>query len=137
MFTSQYRVQFADTDMAGIMHFANFFRYMEETEHAFLRSLALSVHMEQDGRQITWPRVHAECDYKAPLRFEDEFKVKLAIREKRDKAIVLDFMFVKSEDGSEVATGSITAVCVAVDPAVGVMKAISIPSHIANRLAII
>ena len=30
-------VEFGDTDMAGIVHFANFFRYMESAEHAFLR----------------------------------------------------------------------------------------------------
>ena len=37
-------VEFAETDMAGIMHFANYFRYMEVVEHAFFRSLGLSVH---------------------------------------------------------------------------------------------
>ena len=38
-FTTTRRVEFGDTDMAGIMHFANFFRFMERTEHAFLRTL--------------------------------------------------------------------------------------------------
>ena len=37
------RVEFSDTDMAGIMHFSNFFRFMEAAETAFLRSLGLSV----------------------------------------------------------------------------------------------
>ena len=36
-FTIKRRVQFSETDMAGIMHFANYFRLMEEVEHAFLR----------------------------------------------------------------------------------------------------
>ena len=64
-------VEFADTDMAGILHFSNFFRYMEATEHEFFRSLGLSVHSNSpDG---TWgaARVQAECDYSAPLRYED------------------------------------------------------------------
>jgi acyl-CoA thioester hydrolase len=29
------RVEFSETDMAGIVHFSNFFRYMETAEHAF------------------------------------------------------------------------------------------------------
>lgn len=133
-FTSTFRVQFADTDMAGIMHFANFFRYMEEAEHAFFRSLGLSVHMEDAGTLISWPRVHAECDYKSPLRFEDEFEVRVTIREKRSKALILDFRFVKKADGAEVAAGSITAVCVEVDRAAGAMKAIAIPTSFVARI---
>jgi YbgC/YbaW family acyl-CoA thioester hydrolase len=134
-FTCRFRVQFADTDMAGIMHFANFFRYMEETEHAFLRSLDLSVNVVHEGIHVTWPRVHAECDYKSPLRFEDEFDVVLTIREKREKALIFDFSFLKAVSDTEVATGSITAVCVTHDKSAGTMKAIPIPTFIAERLA--
>src|SRR5213078_989612 len=43
VFRTTRRVEFADTDMAGIVHFANFFRYMESAEHEFLRSHGLSV----------------------------------------------------------------------------------------------
>ena len=38
-FTMQRRVEFAETDMAGILHFSNYFRFMESVEHAFFRSL--------------------------------------------------------------------------------------------------
>ena len=133
-FRCMHRVQFADTDMAGIMHFGNFFRYMEETEHAFLRSLGLSVHMEDSGIHISWPRVHAECDYRAPLRFEDEFEVRLIVRERREKAIIYDFSFTKKDTGVEAARGSITAVCVAMDREAGIMKAIRIPPAVASRI---
>src|SRR4051812_33488771 len=63
-------VQFSDTDMAGIMHFANFFRFMERAEHAFFRSLGFSVMDSQVPREerVGWPRIHASCDYIAPLR---------------------------------------------------------------------
>ena len=36
----QRRVEFSETDAAGIVHFSNFFRYMEGAEHAFLRRWA-------------------------------------------------------------------------------------------------
>src|SRR5438105_3079704 len=100
-----HRVQFAETDMAGIVHFANFFRYMEVTEHAFLRSLGLSVHTQEEGRTLGWPRVHASCDYKAPLRFEEEVEVHLRVRTKKTKSLTYDFVFrkVSSEPVVEVA----------------------------------
>ena len=38
-------VEFHDTDMAGIMHFASFFHYMESAEHEFIRSLGFAPDM--------------------------------------------------------------------------------------------
>jgi acyl-CoA thioester hydrolase len=134
-FKRVFRVEFADTDMAGIVHFANFFRYMEVTEHAFFRSLGFSIHTHIDGRNIGWPRVHAECDYKSPLRFEDEVEVHLRVREKKSKALTYDFAFRKL-DGTAVATGSLTAVCVAMDEQTGTMKAVTIPEVIAEKIEV-
>ena len=59
------RVEFHDTDMAGIVHFSNFFRYMEFAEVEFLRSKGLSVAwVELNGERIGFPRVSAACDYR-------------------------------------------------------------------------
>src|SRR3954470_5086228 len=68
-FTITRPVQFAETDMAGSVHFANYFRMMEEVEHAFFRSIGLSVSMQHDGMHIGWPRVSAACEYFGPIRF--------------------------------------------------------------------
>jgi acyl-CoA thioester hydrolase len=135
-YRSIHRVEFSDTDMAGIMHFASFFRFMEATEHAFFRSLGLSIHTVLPDRTVGWPRVHVSCDYKEPLRFEDEFEVQLRVREKRSKSLSYDFIFRKlgPEPPREVAHGVITAVCVAKDEQTGRMKAVPIPEAIAGRI---
>jgi YbgC/YbaW family acyl-CoA thioester hydrolase len=125
-FRQRMRVEFVDTDLAGIVHFSRFFYYMEVAEHAFFRSLGLSVLTESNGGTISWPRVHVDCSYKTPLRFEDEFDVHLLVREKKRSSITYEFRFLKN--GSErVATGSVTTVCAIADPATGEMSAISIP----------
>jgi acyl-CoA thioester hydrolase len=128
------RVEFSDTDMAGIMHFSNFFRFMERAEHAFWRSLGLSVHEEIDGRLVSWPRVHAACDYKRPLRFEDEVEIEVEVEELRSKAIVFGFRFQTTDSDVVSATGKITAVCTAFDKSEGRMRAIQIPDSIADKL---
>src|SRR6185295_12496285 len=89
------RVEFAETDMAGIVHFSNFFRYMENTEHAFYRSLGASVIMNQLEPPLGFPRVHAECDYRRPIRFEETMEVHLLVREKRSKVLSYLFKFRK------------------------------------------
>ena len=108
------RVEFSETDMAGIVHYANFFRYMETAEHAFYRSLGHSVIMPDRTPPVGFPRVHAECDYKKPLKFEDEIEIHLLVREKRPKVLSYQFVFRKITGAElvEVARGVLTVVCV-------------------------
>lgn len=126
------RVEFAETDMAGIMHFANFFRFMESTEHAFYRSLGFSVTLAKEGGFKGLPRVHASCDFRAPLRCEDEVEVHLLVREKRSKALTYDFVFRKA--GAEVARGAVTVVCVEFDAATRSMKSVPLPPLMAEKI---
>src|SRR5205823_15111711 len=82
-----HRVEFADTDMAGIIHFASYFRYMEVTEHAFFRSLGLSINTRTPELDVGWPRVHVSCDFTRPLRFEDEVEVHRRVRERGENRL--------------------------------------------------
>ena len=70
-FRCKRRVEFSETDMARIVHFTHFFRYMEMAEHAFLRSLGLSGHTEIDGQTVSWPRLHAECSLAMPPSIDE------------------------------------------------------------------
>ena len=130
------RVEFSETDMAGIVHYAQFFRYMEAVEHAFFRSLGLSIVTRIGERRYGWPRVHAECDYKAPLYFEEEFDGRLRVRQVRSRSLVLDFLFTKpgpDGDAIEVARGSLATVCVTYGED-GTMHPTAIPPELAEKL---
>ena len=134
-FTCTERVQFSDTDMAGIVHFSNFFRYMERVEHAFFRSLGFSIvdpaHLGEE--RVGWPRVYASCDYFIPLHFEEEFECELLIEEVRHKVVRHIIRFWKA-DGGLAAEGRITAACVRRDADTGKMKAVEIPQRIRDKL---
>jgi len=103
------RVEFRDTDTAGIVHFSNFFAYMEQAEHAFLRELGLGVIHEFDGQKISWPRVNAQCNYQNAIRFEEIIDVFLTVQRIGTKSVTYGFEFFRGE--TPVANGSITAVC--------------------------
>jgi acyl-CoA thioester hydrolase len=128
------RIEFAETDMAGIVHFANFFRMMESTEHAFFRSLGFSIHTHENGATTGWPRVSASCDYRAPLRFEEEVEIHLLVAEVRARSIRYEFIFRKVADGTEVARGRIAAVCASVDKTTGKLVPVPIPEPIRNKI---
>jgi acyl-CoA thioester hydrolase len=131
------RVEFSETDMAGIVHFANFFRYMESAEHAFFRSLGHSVVLKDFDPPLGLPRVHASCDYLQPLKFEDEFEVQLLVAEKRSKTLTYVFRFLKltAPKPVEVARGRVTVVCVRQAPD-GTMKAADLPASVADLVEV-
>jgi len=134
--TLRRRVEFSETDMAGIVHFSRYFNYMEAVEHDLFRRLGLSVVTQLGDSAFGWPRVNVSCDFRKPLRFEDEFEVKLIVREVRSKAIVFDFEFYRlagDDDDKPIATGSMTTVCVTHD-STGSMRAATIPDTIRNQL---
>ena len=129
------RVEFSDTDLAGIMHFSNFFRFMEAAETAFLRSLGLSVVLSRSGVDVCLPRVHAECDYSAPLHFEDEVLIHLLVEKKGERTVTYQFRFIGQNETPprEVARGRIVAVCAA-RKANGALKAVPLPALISDKL---
>lgn len=129
-FTTVHRVQFSETDMAGIVHFSNYFRWMEEVEHAFFRSTGLSVAMRHEGRHLGWPRVSTACDYFGPVRFEDEVELKLRITKLGEKSLSYEVDFAVA--GRQVALGKSTSVCCVLEE--GKMRSIPIPADIRAKL---
>ena len=129
------RVEFSETDMAGIMHFSNFFRFMETAEHAFLRSLGFSVVLGRIAPGLCLPRVHASCDYQAPLRFEDEVEIHLLVARKSRRTLSYLFRFAcgKGRARREVARGALTVVCATRKPD-GALKATPLPSVLADKI---
>jgi acyl-CoA thioester hydrolase len=133
------RVLFHETDLAGIVHFSNFFKYMEEAEHAFLRSIGLSIHPEENWRSPVrhgWPRVSATCDFHVPLQFEDDLEIELLVAEVRTKSIRYRCHFWKNPDGQRVraATGEIVVVSVIADRAAGTIASTPIPDVFRERI---
>ena len=131
-FSISRRVQFAETDMAGVVHFSSYFRWMEEVEHAFFRSVGLSIVMNHQGREIAWPRVAVECEYFGPVRFEEDVELRLRVMKVGEKSFTYEVDFMKADH--QVALGKVTSVCCTVQPQGG-FTAIRIPSEIREKLA--
>lgn len=130
------RVEFSDTDAAGIVHHSVFFRYMEAAEHAFFRSLGFSVLPRKTGPRVGWPRVHCECDFSAPLRFEDEVEIHLLVARKKARSLTYAFRLsrVNGSERCEAARGSMVVVCVAESGRK--MRAVRIPKVIADKIKV-
>ena len=129
MFTYRRRVQFAETDLAGIVHFSVMFLYMEEAEHAMWRAAGLSI--ADPTSDLAWPRLSASLEFRNPLRFEEEFDVRLQISALKTRMIEYACTIVRGE--VMIARGTMTAAC-ARKGLDGTMKAAELPSDVVQRL---
>ena len=129
-FQTQRRVEFRDTDAAGIMHFSVYFTLMEEVEHEFLRHVGMSVVHHTDEGVLSWPRVSSKCDYLGPVAFEATVDASLFIERIGKKSVT--YICEISSQGRDVARGSMTVVCCLVKP--GELKSIEIPADILEKL---
>ena len=131
-FRTTRRVEFGDTDMAGIMHFSNFFRFMEAAETEFLRARGLSVtwHDAKVGERFGFPRVSVACDFKAPARFEDVLAIAVIVEKIGTKSVSYRFEF--SREGMAIAVGRMTAVFCRKTPES--LEPLDIPAEIRAKL---
>jgi YbgC/YbaW family acyl-CoA thioester hydrolase len=126
------QVEYADTDMAGIVHFTAFFRYMESAEHAFLSSLGLVIAEPPAPGRLGWPRVSCSFEFLAPLRFQDEIEVRLRIEKLGRRSVTYRADIVCGQ--RIVAQGLSTSACCRIDRR-GQLKAVVLPPAIQRKLA--
>lgn len=124
------RVEFADTDMAGIVHFARFFVFMETAEHRFRDALGWPVvsAVGEEG-EIGWPRVSASCDYRRPVRFGDELEVRTRVVDMGRSALTFVCTFLRGDE--VVAEGRLVSVCCRLRPEV---RPVPIPDELAAAI---
>ncbi len=128
------RVEFADTDMAGIVHFARFFVFMETAEHRFREELGFPVAEDrtEDGAPVTWPRVSASCDYRSPARFGDELEIGVRVVEQGRSSLTFAFTF--ATGGRTLAEGRVTSVRCRLEPT---LRAVAIPIRLAAAIEVL
>jgi 4-hydroxybenzoyl-CoA thioesterase/acyl-CoA thioester hydrolase len=131
-FTTRRRVEFRDTDAAGIVHFSAFFFWMESVEHELLRSVGVAVvDRGADGVDASWPRVSASCDYLSAVRFGEELEVSVSVEAVGRTSVTYAFAF--AHDGRSVARGRVVAVRCLIRPGAK-PEAVAIPADIVRRL---
>src|SRR5256885_2228370 len=131
-FTATRRVEFRDTDAAGIMHFSAFFPLMESVECEFLRHLGHSVIDRDAAGEFSWPRVNVQCEYRSAARFEDVLTMSLKIARLGEKSVTYEFDIRRGNE--PIAIGKMIAVCCRMNSAAGDIQSMPIPTEIAEKL---
>lgn len=126
------RVEWADTDMAGIVHFARFFVFMETAEHRFREALGFPLGADSgNGAALGWPRVAATCDYRSPLRFGDEVEIVTRVIDLGTSSLTFAATF--RVGGRVIAEGRMTSVCCRLEPE---LRAVPVPQAMAEAIEV-
>jgi acyl-CoA thioester hydrolase len=88
-------VSFSDTDASGWVHFSKVLVFAENAEHDFLKSSGIDVIDREKGG---WPRVKITCEYKLPLKFQDEIETRLFLDHIGGSSLVWKFEIMKNGD---------------------------------------
>jgi acyl-CoA thioester hydrolase len=123
------KVFFYETDLAGVVHFSCYFRYLEEAEHALWRAAGLTV--DRAGASIGYPRVSATFDYKSPLFFEDELTIVARVHAVTKRTIKYSFACTRGE--TAIGTGWLTTAC-ATRQEDGSMRSVEVPAGVVASL---
>jgi acyl-CoA thioester hydrolase len=126
----QRRVQFHETDLAGIVHFSCFFLYMEEAEHALWRAAGLKI--ATPGEEAGYPRLATSFEFHAPLCFDEEFEVLIRIAAITRKTMRYQCLITRGQ--TRIATGALTIACVSRRPG-ELIKAVDLPTEVRERFA--
>jgi acyl-CoA thioester hydrolase len=90
-FAHRQRVRFGETDMQQVVYYANYLVYAEVGRVAFMRHLG--IHYERDfvDRGIDFTIGEAHVTYRAPLRFDDEFDIRVRVGDVRSSSWTFDY----------------------------------------------
>ena len=106
------RVYYEDTDMGGIVYYANYLKYIERARSEWLRGLGLDqVVLKAQGFVFAVRRV--EADYLSPARFDDELVVRTTLSALTPARVVLDQQVMRGD--VPLLAAKVTVVCVTLD----------------------
>ena len=123
------RVRWRDVDVMGVVHYANYLRFMEAAESEFFRALGFPYDVIADELGVWIARVHLECDYRAPAKLDDEITCRAELQKIGGSSMTFVFP-VQRRDGTRLVDGML--VLAALDRTT--LRAARLPAQLANAL---
>lgn len=103
------QAQYHETDQMGVIHHANYLKWLEEARIDFLTQCGVSYRaMEAEG--IVSPIVEVNCRYRQPVRFGDSVRITLWVKQYTGVKLTLGYA-VTREDGTVLCAEAETVSC--------------------------
>lgn len=83
------RVYYEDTDLAGIVYYANYLRFIERARSEWVRELGIDQVAMKENEGVVFAVRRVEADYLSPARFDDELEVETEVETLTGARLVL------------------------------------------------
>ena len=110
-FAHRQRVRFGETDLQGVVYYANYLLFAEVGRIAYLRELGVDYTRDLIAKGVDFTIGEASVRYQAPLRFDDEYDIRVRVGEIRGSSWTFEYAFDRA-DGQRCAIGSTVQVIV-------------------------
>jgi acyl-CoA thioester hydrolase len=104
-FAHRQRVRFGETDLQGVVYYANYLLYAEVGRIAYLRHLGVEYERDLVARGVDFTIGEASVRYRAPLRFDEEFDIRVRVGEVRRSSWSFEYAIDRA-DGAHCAAAS-------------------------------
>jgi acyl-CoA thioester hydrolase len=85
----QVRVYYEDTDLGGIVYYANYLKFIERARSEWVRGMGVDQARLRAETGVVFAVRRIEADYLAPARFDDSLTVETRVREVGGARVVL------------------------------------------------
>lgn len=103
------RVYYEDTDMAGIVYYANYLKYIERARSDWVRGIGIDQNAMRDDDGVVFAVRRVEADYHAPARFDDQLKVRTQVQTVTGARLVMEQQVMRGAD--LIFSAVVTIVC--------------------------
>lgn len=110
-FSYRQRVRFGETDMQQVVYYANYLLYAEVGRIAYLRELGIEYARDLLAQGVDFTIGEACVRYRAPLRFDDEFDIRVRVGEIRGSSWAFEYAIDRS-DGTRCAEATTVQVVI-------------------------
>jgi acyl-CoA thioester hydrolase len=83
------RVYYEDVDLAGIVYYANYLRYIERSRTEWIRAMGIEQGALKAETGVVFVVRRLEADYLAPARYDDRVQVRTDVVERRHTSVIL------------------------------------------------
>ena len=104
-FAHRQRVRFGETDLQAVVYYANYLVFAEVGRIAYLRALGVEYERDLLARGVDFTIGEARVRYHAPLRFDDEYDIKVRVGDIRHSSWTFEYAIDRA-DGKHCAEAS-------------------------------
>jgi len=110
MVRTDIRVIYGDTDLMGVVYYANYLRFFEAGRNEFIRARGLRYRDFEERFSLRLPVVEAHVSYRLPARYDDLLTVETSITEVKRASARFEYRIVRGDE--VVATGQTVHACI-------------------------